>query len=315
MSRIDTTLGALKAQNRKALIPFVTAGFPYADITPDLMHGMAEAGADVIELGVPFSDPSADGPVIQRSAAQLATIRLSGSDDCIPNLRQVLDQMAGNVPLLIEVKSRAETRVPALCLAVRRVLEGYQGQHAVMSFDPRVPKWFKIYAPLTVRGLVITEEEARGWKGNLRRHRDLWQAKPDFLAYDIRDLPSGFAAAQRARGRLLADARELPELGVGARRPLPEHVVFKTLHSLQRLIRKLFKAHVPQGKAKLVNGLFDHHCCGLACSVARIRFDADQLGRCTSVGGLQRGESDAVEAGDFAQIVACLHSIRVATIR
>jgi tryptophan synthase alpha chain len=67
MSRIDTALGALKTQNRKALIPFVTAGFPYADITPDLMHGMAEAGADVIELGVPFSDPSADGPVIQKA--------------------------------------------------------------------------------------------------------------------------------------------------------------------------------------------------------------------------------------------------------
>ncbi|MCU0941728.1 MAG: tryptophan synthase subunit alpha [Hydrogenophaga sp.] len=67
MSRIDTTLGALKAQNRKALIPFVTAGFPYPDITVDLMHGMAEAGADVIELGVPFSDPSADGPVIQKA--------------------------------------------------------------------------------------------------------------------------------------------------------------------------------------------------------------------------------------------------------
>jgi tryptophan synthase alpha chain len=67
MSRIDTTLSALKAQNRKALIPFVTAGFPYPAITPELMHGMAEAGADVIELGVPFSDPSADGPVIQKA--------------------------------------------------------------------------------------------------------------------------------------------------------------------------------------------------------------------------------------------------------
>ena len=65
MSRIDQTLAALKAQNRKALIPFITAGFPYADITPELMHGMVAAGADVIELGVPFSDPSADGPVIQ----------------------------------------------------------------------------------------------------------------------------------------------------------------------------------------------------------------------------------------------------------
>ena len=65
MSRIASTFAALQAQKRKALIPFVTAGFPYPDITPELMHGMVAAGADVIELGVPFSDPSADGPVIQ----------------------------------------------------------------------------------------------------------------------------------------------------------------------------------------------------------------------------------------------------------
>lgn len=67
MSRIESTLKALRADNRKALIPFVTAGFPYADITPKLMHGMVEGGADIIELGVPFSDPSADGPVIQKA--------------------------------------------------------------------------------------------------------------------------------------------------------------------------------------------------------------------------------------------------------
>ena len=67
MSRIQTTFEKLKTQGRKALIPYVTAGFPYADITPELMHGMAAAGADVIELGVPFSDPSADGPVIQQA--------------------------------------------------------------------------------------------------------------------------------------------------------------------------------------------------------------------------------------------------------
>ena len=67
MSRIATTLSQLKAQGRKALIPFVTAGFPFANSTPSLMHAMAAAGADIIELGVPFSDPSADGPVIQKA--------------------------------------------------------------------------------------------------------------------------------------------------------------------------------------------------------------------------------------------------------
>ena len=67
MSRIATTFSRLKTEGRKALIPYVTAGFPFADITPALMHGMVEAGADIIELGVPFSDPSADGPVIQKA--------------------------------------------------------------------------------------------------------------------------------------------------------------------------------------------------------------------------------------------------------
>jgi tryptophan synthase alpha chain len=67
MSRIAATFARLRASQRKALIPYMTAGFPYADITPELMHGMVEAGADVIELGVPFSDPMADGPVIQRA--------------------------------------------------------------------------------------------------------------------------------------------------------------------------------------------------------------------------------------------------------
>ena len=143
---------------------------------------------------------SETGPVAQRSAAQLATIRLAGSDDCIPSLHQVLGQVAGKVPLLIEVKSRVGTRVPALCLAVRRVLEGYRGAHAVMSFDPRVAKWFKVHAPLTVRGLVVTEENDHTLWGRLRRRLWLWQASPHFLAYDVRDLPSRFAAGQRRRG-------------------------------------------------------------------------------------------------------------------
>ncbi|MBG9387854.1 tryptophan synthase subunit alpha [Caenimonas aquaedulcis] len=70
MSRIAATFEALKARGRKALIPYMTAGFPFADVTPELMHGMVRGGADVIELGVPFSDPMADGPVIQKAGEQ-----------------------------------------------------------------------------------------------------------------------------------------------------------------------------------------------------------------------------------------------------
>ena len=67
MSRIAATFEQLGRDQRKALIPYITAGFPYADITPDLMHAMVQSGCDVIELGVPFSDPMADGPVIQKA--------------------------------------------------------------------------------------------------------------------------------------------------------------------------------------------------------------------------------------------------------
>lgn len=68
MSRIQSVFACLRAHGRRALIPYVTAGDPFADITPDLMHAMVRAGADVIELGVPFSDPMADGPVVQRAS-------------------------------------------------------------------------------------------------------------------------------------------------------------------------------------------------------------------------------------------------------
>jgi len=68
MSRIAATFAALERQNRKGLILFVTAGDPDSALTVPLMHTLAEAGADVIELGVPFSDPMADGPTIQRSS-------------------------------------------------------------------------------------------------------------------------------------------------------------------------------------------------------------------------------------------------------
>lgn len=65
MSRIAGVLQTLKEQGRKALIPYITAGDPHPDQTVELMHTLVAAGADIIELGVPFSDPMADGPVIQ----------------------------------------------------------------------------------------------------------------------------------------------------------------------------------------------------------------------------------------------------------
>lgn len=68
MSRLDTRFDALAASSRKALIPYIMTGDPQLDVTVPLMHAMVAAGADVIELGAPFSDPMADGPVIQLAA-------------------------------------------------------------------------------------------------------------------------------------------------------------------------------------------------------------------------------------------------------
>ena len=73
----DSTFAALKAQGRKALIPFITCGDPFPEKTVDIMLAMAKAGADVIELGVPFSDPMADGPVIQKAAERALTKGIS----------------------------------------------------------------------------------------------------------------------------------------------------------------------------------------------------------------------------------------------
>lgn len=99
MSRIDITLAKLKSQGRKALIPYVTAGFPYPDITPALMHAMVAAGADIIELGVPFSDPSADGPVIQ-AAGDKALAAGVGMAQVLGMVRQFRAQ-DGNTPVVL----------------------------------------------------------------------------------------------------------------------------------------------------------------------------------------------------------------------
>lgn len=142
------------------------------------------------------------GEVSGRTLDQLEQICLSGSDsqDRIPSLVAMLNQVAGQGPLLIEIKSRKERKVSPICLAVKHALDGYRGRHAVMSFDPRVSRWFAQHSPLTVRGLVVTEEHGGGLTGRWKRHKALWLARPDFLAYDVRDLPSSFAASQRKRG-------------------------------------------------------------------------------------------------------------------
>lgn len=99
MSRIAATFDRLKLAKRKALIPFVTAGDPDPKLTVPLMHALVEAGADVIELGVPFSDPMADGPTIQR-ASERALKHGVGLRDVLDMVRQFRAKDA-NTPVVL----------------------------------------------------------------------------------------------------------------------------------------------------------------------------------------------------------------------
>lgn len=112
MSIIKTTFERLQAQGRKALIPFITSGDPDPAQTVPLMHTMVDAGADLIELGVPFSDPMADGPTIQR-----ASERALRKGVC---LQQILDMVA-------EFRTRNQT-TPV-------VLMGYANPIEAMGID------------------------------------------------------------------------------------------------------------------------------------------------------------------------------------
>jgi tryptophan synthase alpha chain len=150
MSRIENTLSQLKAQNRKALIPYVTAGFPFADITPDLMHGMAEAGADIIELGVPFSDPSADGPVIQKAGDRALALGI------------------GMVQVLAMVRSFRErnTTTPVVLMGYANPVERYDQKHGAGAF-------VRDASAAGVDGVLVVDyppEECEDFAAALREH-------------------------------------------------------------------------------------------------------------------------------------------------
>ncbi|MFM9900335.1 MAG: tryptophan synthase subunit alpha [Polaromonas sp.] len=118
MSRIQTTFETLKAQGRKALIPYVTAGFPFPDVTPALMHGMVAGGADVIELGVPFSDPSADGLVIQKAGEKALAAGIG--------MRQVLD--------MVRQFRTTNSTTPIVLMGYANPVEAYDIKHGEDSF-------------------------------------------------------------------------------------------------------------------------------------------------------------------------------------
>ena len=150
MSRIDTTMTRLKSEGRKALIPYIMAGFPRLDVTPGLMHAMVQAGADIIELGVPFSDPMADGPVIQKAGE--AALRLG------VGTAQVLD--------MVREFRRTDTRTPVVLMGYANPVECYDLQHGGQAF-------VRDAAAAGVDGVLIVDyppEECADFAQTLRAH-------------------------------------------------------------------------------------------------------------------------------------------------
>ena len=139
------------------------------------------------------------GAVADRRSDDLGRIRLSGCDETMPTLPEILTLIAARVPLLIEVKAPGR-EVARLCLSVFHALDGYRGPVGVMSFNPEVGHWFATHAPRVTRGLVVSERGKHGPSGAIARNLALWHSRPDLLAYDVRDLPSRFAARARGRG-------------------------------------------------------------------------------------------------------------------
>jgi tryptophan synthase alpha chain len=173
MSRIAGTLDALRSRGRKALIPYVTVGDPFVDATPQIMHGLVHGGADIIELGVPFSDPMADGPVIQK-ASERALARGIG-------LPQVLS--------VVQAFRAQDQSTPVVLMGYANPVERYDQRHGAGAF-------IRAAAESGVDGVLIVDyppEECEGFAAELRAHG----LDPIFLL-----APTSTDARMRQVGRL-----------------------------------------------------------------------------------------------------------------
>jgi len=158
MSRIAATFTQLKAQGRKALIPFVTAGFPFADITPELMHAFVAGGAAVIELGVPFSDPSADGPVIQKAGDR------------------ALAAGVGLVQVLAMVREfrQSNDSTPVVLMGYANPVERYSQKHQRADAEEGVSAFVQDAATAGVDGVLVVDyppEECEAFAAELKANQ------------------------------------------------------------------------------------------------------------------------------------------------
>ena len=177
MSRIESTFQQLKASGRKALIPYVTAGFPFADVTPELMHAMVEAGADVIELGVPFSDPSADGPVIQKAGDKALAFGIGTS--------HVID--------MVKAFRQKNTTTPVVLMGYANPIERYDLKHGKDGF-------IRDASAAGIDGVLVVDyppEECVEFAAKLRAHQMdliflLAPTSTDQRMQQVADVASGY---------------------------------------------------------------------------------------------------------------------------
>jgi len=143
------------------------------------------------------------GKVAQLSSSELSELDLVGSGERSWTLADLLELVAGQVPVLIEVKARPHLDMVAACASIAALIRSYEGPIAVMSFDARVGQWFEKHEVGVLRGLVATDTLDIGFRGAWRSPGAMERAQPDFLACDIRDLPNAFARLWRETGRPL----------------------------------------------------------------------------------------------------------------
>ena len=202
MSRIAGTLDALLSRGRKALIPYVTVGDPYADATPEIMHGLVAGGADIIELGVPFSDPMADGPVIQK-ASERALARGIGLPQVLEAVRSFRQQ---------------DAKTPVVLMGYANPLERYDQRHGPGAFVAAA-------AAAGVDGVLVVDyppEECEAFAASLRdRSLDpiflLAPTSTDARIREVGRLASGYVYYVSLKG--VTGAGHLDVAGVAAMVP------------------------------------------------------------------------------------------------
>ncbi|WP_435200250.1 glycerophosphodiester phosphodiesterase family protein [Qipengyuania sp. 902] len=138
------------------------------------------------------------------TAAEWKTLSYLEGEEPPIALADLLELVAGSVPILVEIKSKRGYDVERSCEAVAECLENYDGLHAVMSFDPRVSRWFRKHSPKTVQGLVMREDDKGYTQKAWQRRLTLWAARPEFLAYHVEALPNPMVSALREAGLPIA---------------------------------------------------------------------------------------------------------------